>query len=111
MKIVIAGANAAKLVIYPIAPGPMSGGNLPNWVICVLTDKRARARAKERGVAREGLSAFVSGAVRAHVRRRYEEGPDPMKYARAPGSYRRWQLRGSDQATNVHVRQQGGTND
>jgi hypothetical protein len=77
MKVVIAGANAAKLVIYPIAPGPMSGGNLPNWVICVLTDKRARARAKERGVAREGLSAFVSGAVRAHVRRRYEEGSDP----------------------------------
>jgi hypothetical protein len=35
----------------------------------------------------------------------------PMKYARAPGSYGRWQLRGSDQTTNVHVRQQGGTND
>ena len=63
MKVVIAGANAAKLVIYPIAPGPMPGGNLP------------------------------------------------MKTARAPGSYRRWQLRGSDQTTNGHVRQQGGTND
>ena len=53
MKVVIAGANAAKLVICPIAPGPMPGGNLTNWVLCVLTDKRARTRAKERGVARE----------------------------------------------------------
>ena len=75
MKIVIAGANAAKLVIYPMRPRPMSGGDLPNWVICALTDKRARARAKEHRAWPARACPFVSGAVRAHVRRRYEEGP------------------------------------
>ena len=111
MKVVIAGANAAKLVIYPIAPGPMPGGNLPNWVICVLTDKRARARAKERGVAREGLSRSSPAPFAHTFDVAMKKVLTPMKYARAPGSNRRWQLRGSDQTTNVHVRQQGGTND
>jgi hypothetical protein len=108
MKVIIAGANAAKLGIYPIAPGPMPGGNLTNWVICVLTDKRARARAKERAVAREGLSAFVSGAVRAHVRRRYGEGSHEIRPRSRllPSLAAPWQ-RSDDQ----RACQQGGTND
>ena len=111
MNVVIAGANAATLVIHPIAPGPMPGGNLTNWVICVLTDKA-------RPGPGQGTRRGPRGPVGVRLGRRshtfdvaMRKVLTPMKCARASGSYRRWQLRGSDQTTNVHVRQQGGTND
>lgn len=34
---VVAGGTAAKLVIYPIAPGQRPGTRLTNWAICLLT--------------------------------------------------------------------------
>ncbi|MEJ3651905.1 flavin-dependent oxidoreductase [Actinomycetes bacterium KLBMP 9759] len=38
-SMVIAGGTAAKLVIYPIAPGRSPGTMLTNWALCILTGK------------------------------------------------------------------------
>ncbi len=35
--VVIAGGNAAKLVLYPIAPGSTPDTRLTNWAVCVTT--------------------------------------------------------------------------
>jgi 2-polyprenyl-6-methoxyphenol hydroxylase-like FAD-dependent oxidoreductase len=37
--IIIAGGTAAKLVVYPIAPGRTPGSRLTNWAICVRTGR------------------------------------------------------------------------
>jgi 2-polyprenyl-6-methoxyphenol hydroxylase-like FAD-dependent oxidoreductase len=36
-SVIIAGGTAAKLVVYPIAPGRTAGTRLTNWAICIQT--------------------------------------------------------------------------
>ena len=38
-SMIIAGGTAAKLVVYPIAPGATPGTVLTNWAICILTGR------------------------------------------------------------------------
>ncbi|WP_432852461.1 flavin-dependent oxidoreductase [Amycolatopsis sp. CA-161197] len=38
-SMIVAGGTAAKLVVYPIAPGRSAGTRLTNWAICIRTGR------------------------------------------------------------------------
>ncbi len=38
-SMIIAGGTAAKLVVYPIAPGPTADTRLTNWAVCIKTGR------------------------------------------------------------------------
>ena len=56
---VIAGGTAAKLVVYPIAPGTRPGTMLTNWAICIATGRDGDPPPHRQDWSRPGDPAVV----------------------------------------------------
>lgn len=57
----IAGGNAAKLVVYPIAAGRSAGTRLTNWAVCILTGRPGDPPPHRQDWSRRASTADIAG--------------------------------------------------
>ncbi|TCO64713.1 flavin-dependent oxidoreductase [Actinocrispum wychmicini] len=62
-SMIIAGGTAAKLVVYPIAPGRTAGTKLTNWAICVQTGRAGDPPPSRQDWSRPADPAELAGHV------------------------------------------------
>lgn len=77
----IAGGNAAKLVVYPIAAGRLAGTRLTNWAVCVLTGQPGDPPPHRQDWSRRVSAADIDG----HLQRFATPLVDHVALARATG--------------------------
>ncbi|MET7990852.1 flavin-dependent oxidoreductase [Amycolatopsis sp. NPDC005232] len=59
-SMIVAGGTAAKLVIYPIAPGRSTGTRLTNWAVCIRTGQPGAAPPERQDWAKPGDRAELA---------------------------------------------------
>jgi 2-polyprenyl-6-methoxyphenol hydroxylase-like FAD-dependent oxidoreductase len=81
---IVAGGTAAKLVVYPIAPGSSPGTVLTNWAVCILTGRDGDPPPHRQDWSRPGDPAVVA----EHARRFHLDDVDHHALiAATPTSY------------------------
>jgi 2-polyprenyl-6-methoxyphenol hydroxylase-like FAD-dependent oxidoreductase len=81
---IVAGGTAAKLVVYPIAPGSRPGTVLTNWAVCILTGRDGDPPPHPQDWSRPGDPAVVA----QHARRFHLDDVDHHALiAATPTSY------------------------
>ena len=69
---VIAGGNAAKLVVYPIAAGTTPGTKLTNWAVCVTTGRPGDPPPSEQDWTRAADPADLAAHVKLFASDRFD---------------------------------------
>ncbi|MGH3170866.1 MAG: FAD-dependent monooxygenase, partial [Trebonia sp.] len=63
-SMIIAGGNAAKLVVYPIAAGRSPDTRLTNWAVCIQTGRPGDPPPHRQDWSRSASAADIAGHVR-----------------------------------------------
>jgi 5-methylphenazine-1-carboxylate 1-monooxygenase len=81
LSMLVAGGNAAKLVVYPIGPGRSRGTRLTNWAICIQTGQDGDPPPHRQDWSRPASADDIAG----HIQRFRTKFVDHAGLVRASG--------------------------